>query len=314
MNTIDLPIKFGSDGLVPAVIVDSSTSDVLMVGFMNETALERTRGTGYVHFWSRSRQTIWKKGETSGHLQEVVSIAVNCELNSLLIEVNQTGAVCHDGYPTCYYRLLEPDNSLTRIRDRWFDPADVYGDDSGLAGTTKRWWGAYETLRTTSLEASSGTSRLLRDGQDRVTSRIADELLELAGALDGTHRHVDLTSDVALEGGQVCYWVVLRCIREGITWDDVRPDRALDAQANLSESASRTVAQLLRREAELWKSNVGVDVAAMAHGTFSLVAGACSAAGVEPGSLILADLNELRTRSYLEDYFAGAAAAGATHG
>jgi phosphoribosyl-AMP cyclohydrolase/phosphoribosyl-ATP pyrophosphohydrolase len=307
MTSLDLPINFGSDGLVSAVIVDGSTSDVLMVGFMNEAALELTRQSGYVHFWSRSRQTIWKKGETSGHLQEVVSIAVNCELNSLLIEVNQTGAVCHDGYPTCYYRLLEPDNSLTRIRDRWFDPADVYGDASGLAGITRRWWGAYETLRVTNLEARSGTSRLLRDNQDRVTTRVADELLELAGALDGTHRHVDLTSDVALEGGQVCYWAVLRCIRDGITWDDVRPDRALDTQGSLSESASRTVAQLLRREAELWKVNLGVDIAAMAHATFSLVAGACSVAGVDPKSLILADLNELRTRSYLEEYFADVA-------
>lgn len=314
MNSIELPIVFGPDGLVSAVIVDSSSTDVLMVGFMNQTALERTRSTGYVHFWSRSRETIWKKGETSGHLQEVVSIAVNCELNSLLIEVIQTGAVCHDGYPTCYYRLLEPDNSLTTIGDRWFDPADVYGEESGLAGTTTRWWGAYETLRATNLEDRSGTSRLLRDNQDRVTSRVADELLELAGALDGSHRHVDLTSDVALEGGQVCYWVVLRCIREGIAWDDVRPDRALDTRASLSESASRTVAQLLRREADLWRTNVSVDVAAMAHGTLSLVAGACSAAGVDPGSLIVADLNELRTRSYLEDYFAGVAAAGASHG
>jgi phosphoribosyl-AMP cyclohydrolase/phosphoribosyl-ATP pyrophosphohydrolase len=308
MNSIELPINFGPDGLVSAVIVDSSTSDVLMVGFMNALALEHTRQSGFVHFWSRSRQTIWKKGETSGHVQEVVSIAVNCELNSLLVEVNQIGAVCHDGYPTCYYRILEPDNSLTTIRDRWFDPADVYGEESGLAGITKRWWGAYETLRSTNLEAQSGTSRLLREAQDRVTSRIADELLELAGALDGTHRHVGLTSDVALEGGQVCYWIALRCIRDGMSWDDVRPDRALDTQGNLSESASRTVAQLLRREAELWALNGGIDVAAMAHGTLSLVAGACSVAGVEPKSLIVADLNELRTRSYLEDYFTDVAA------
>ncbi len=298
-----LPIHFGPDGLVPAVIVEAATGSVLMVGFMNELALERTRETGFVHYWSRSRQQLWKKGETSGHLQEVVSIAVNCELNTLLIEVIQQGAVCHDGYPTCFYRQLEPDNSLTLIRDRWFDPADVYGEGTGIADLTRRWWGAYEFLKSHDLEASSGTSRLLRSSADRVTARICDELRELAGALDGTHRHVDLTSDVELEGGQVCYWVALRCIRDGIHWDAVRPDRALAASGGVAESASSTIARLLRREADLWENGAGLDVGALAHGTLALVTGACVAAGVDPKSLIVADLNELRTRRYLEQYF-----------
>ncbi len=303
-----LPIRFGPDGLVPAVIVEAATGSVLMVGFMNELALERTRETGYIHYWSRSRQQIWKKGETSGHVQEVISIAVNCELNSLLIEVIQVGAVCHDGYPTCFYRQLEPDNSLTLIRDRWFDPADVYGEGTGIADLTRRWWGAYEFLKANDLEATSGTSRLLRSPDDRITSRIADELRELAGALDGTHRHVDRTLDVELEGGQVCYWVALRCIREGLTWDDVRPDRALATSGGVAESASNTLARLLRREADLWVSGGGLDVGALAHGTLSLVTGACVAAGVDPKALIVADLNELRTRPYLEGYFAAGSA------
>ena len=270
---------------------------------MNDLALERTRATGYVHYWSRSRQQLWQKGETSGHVQEVVSIAVNCELNTLLIEVNQAGAVCHDGYPTCFYRQLEPDNSLMTIRDRWFDPADVYGDGTGIGDLTRRWWGAYAWLKTTDLEGVSGTSRLLRSEDDRITVRVADELRELAGALDGTHRHVGLKSDVELEGGQVAYWVALRCIREGLTWDDVRPDRALEASGGVSETAAGTIARLLQREADLWSSGAAVDVAAFAHGTLSLVTGACVAAGVEPRMLIIADLNELRTRQYLEDYF-----------
>lgn len=303
--TTALPIRFGADGLLPVVIVEAATGSVLMVGFMNALALDLTRSTGQVHFWSRSRQVIWKKGETSGHVQEVVSIAVNCELNSLLIEVIQTGAVCHDGYPTCFYRQLEPDNSLTLLRDRWFDPADVYGDGTSLAELTERWWGAYEVLRDEDLESRSGTSRLLREPDDRITLRIADELRELAGALDGTHRHVDLTSDVELEGGQVLYWVAIRCIRDRVSWNDVRPDRALAANESIvTEAAAGSLARLLRREADLWTSGTSLDLAAMAHGTFSLVSGACVAAGVEPRSLIVADLNELRTRTYMNDFFA----------
>ena len=300
-----LPLQFDDQGLVPAVIVDATSGDVLMVGFMNEPAINATRETGFVHFWSRSRQKLWQKGETSGHVQELVSLSVNCEQNSLLIEVNQKGAVCHDGYPTCYYRQLLPDNTLSITRDRWFDPADVYGQSSGQETLTKRWWGAYEFLRDHDLASRSGTSRLLREADDRVTPRVADELRELAGALDGTHRHVDVTSDVELEGGQVAYWVALRCIRDGISWDAVRPDRAFDTSSQPSEIANGTIAMLLRREADLWLSQAGLELSAMAHGTLALVAEACAVAGVEPKSLIVADLNDLRTRTYLSPYFDG---------
>ncbi|CAN5857765.1 hypothetical protein BH24CHL3_BH24CHL3_11180 [soil metagenome] len=301
-----MPVRFGPDGLVPAVIVEAVTGDVLMVGFMNDEALRHTRHTGYVHYWSRGRQTLWKKGETSGHLQEVVQISVNCELNSLLIEVNQRGAVCHDGYPTCFYRHLEPDNSLTQVRERWFDPADVYGGKSGLASSTRRWWGAYEALRAHDWESTSGTSRLLRAGDDRVTVRLAEELRELAGALDGSHRHVGAKSDVALEGGQVCYWVALRCIRDGLTWMQVRPDRALDAPPTVDETAATSLAGLLRREADFWETGANLDISALAHGTLAMVASACAVFGIPASSLIVADLNDMRTRSYLAPYFEAA--------
>jgi phosphoribosyl-AMP cyclohydrolase/phosphoribosyl-ATP pyrophosphohydrolase len=306
MSDSTLPLVFGPDGLVPAVITDTATGDVLMVGFMNEEALRHTRQTGFVHFWSRSREALWKKGETSGHVQEVQQISINCERNSLLIEVAQTGAVCHDGYPTCFYRRLEPDNSVVTIRDRWFDPADVYGHPgSGLATTTRRWWGAYESLRTNDWESASATSRLLRSRDDRVTNRLAEELRELAGALDGSHRHVDPASDVALEGGQVCYWIALRCIRDGLGWMQVRPDRALDAPASVGEGATASLANLIRREADFWLAGSKLDVAALAHGSLAMVAAACTVVGVTPASLISADLNDMRTRSYLVPYFEG---------
>src|SRR5665811_414638 len=111
-------IRFGDDELISAAIQDTHSGDLLMVGFMNREALDATRASGYVHFWSRSRGKLWKKGETSGHVQRVEEIRINCELNSLLIEVEQVGAVCHEGYDTCYYRRLEPDGGLTTVRDR----------------------------------------------------------------------------------------------------------------------------------------------------------------------------------------------------
>jgi phosphoribosyl-AMP cyclohydrolase len=296
-----LPIVWPEDGLIPAVIQDASSGDVLMVGFMNETALDRTRSTGFVHFWSRSRRKLWKKGETSGHVQRVEDIYVNCEQNSLLIEVDQTGAVCHTGHPTCYYRRLEVDNSLQTVRDRWFDPLDVYGNQSGLAGITALWWDAYAFLQGESLEAKSGTSRLLR-GEVSVVPRLQDELRELAGVLDGTHVHGSQRDDALLEASQVCYWTAVEAIRTGIDREAVRPDRAFDTSSAESAPNPGTLARLIRAAAERLEGQELNSPAA--HELFMQVAQACAALGIDPLEPIRRDIEELRGRDYLAAYFA----------
>ncbi len=295
-----LPIEWPSDGLIPAVIQDATSHDVLMVGFMNREALERTRESGFVHFWSRSRQKLWKKGETSGHVQQVCDIFVNCELNSLLIEVLQVGAVCHDGYPTCYYRRLTPENGLETVRDRWFDPADVYGDNVGLETTTRRWWGAYEYLRNTDLADVSGTSRRLRDAETSLAPRIADELREFAGVLDGSHIHAGQAEDILLEGSQVLYWVAAELIRTGITFDVVRPDRAMDVTSE-SATSPETMAKIVRRQAE--DLPTGTLTAEAGHALIALVANAAASLGVAALDLVRNDLADLETRNYLAPYF-----------
>lgn len=298
--TAPLPITWPADGLIPAVIQDAGTKDVLMVGFMNLEALERTRETGLVHFWSRSRNKLWQKGETSGHVQKVRDIFVNCELNSLLIDVDQVGAVCHDGYPTCYYRRLEDDNGLETIRDRWFDPEDVYDSASGLRGTTELWWGAYEYLHENDLEEVSGTSRRLRDGSTSLVPRIADELLELAGVLDGTHIHTSQREDLILEASQVCYWIASEMVRREVSFSEVRPDRALDVTSE-DLAPTGTVARVIARNAE--DLGEGPVDGARAHALFALVASAAVAAGIRPIDVIEKDLAELRSRDYLAPYF-----------
>jgi phosphoribosyl-AMP cyclohydrolase len=121
-------VQYGADGLAPVVVQDAVSGDVLMLAFMNDDALRLTQETGRAHFWSRGRNALWRKGETSGHEQLVDEIRVNCEQNSLLLLVRQVGAVCHDGYPTCFYRRTAPDGSLTIVRNRAFDPSSVYRD------------------------------------------------------------------------------------------------------------------------------------------------------------------------------------------
>ena len=117
---------FDHGGLVPAVLQDSPTGAVLMVGFMNPPALERTLATGLVHFWSRSRERLWLKGEHSGHYQLVEELRVNCEENSLLLLVRSVGPVCHEGYSSCYFRRAGAGGKLEPVGERLFDPEDVY--------------------------------------------------------------------------------------------------------------------------------------------------------------------------------------------
>ena len=178
-------LKFDRQGLIPVVIQDDASAEVLMVAFMNQEALELTQRTGFTHFYSRSRNTIWRKGEQSGNVQEVRAIFVNCEENSLLIRVVQHGgAACHEGYRSCYYRRLLPDETYETVAERVFDPATVYEsnvpieskqfpiaeDDAvveemqrTLEGHMRQLYGAYIYLRDHDLSTESNTSRLLQE-------------------------------------------------------------------------------------------------------------------------------------------------------
>lgn len=93
-------------GLVPVIAQDASTNAVLMLAYANEAALRKTQETGFAHYWSRSRQALWKKGESSGHVQQVVAIWVDCDADTLIYRVRQTGPACHTGKPTCFFREL----------------------------------------------------------------------------------------------------------------------------------------------------------------------------------------------------------------
>ena len=107
--------KFGSDGLITGVVTDSASGAVLMVAHLDQSAIDATLATGQAHFWSRSRQRLWKKGETSGHLLTVREIRVDCDQDALWLICDPAGPTCHTGEPSCFYRQLQPDGSLVRI-------------------------------------------------------------------------------------------------------------------------------------------------------------------------------------------------------
>lgn len=105
--TEDLEQYFAKGELIPAVVQEASTGQVLMLAYMNQESLKRTLESGYTWFWSRSRQELWNKGATSGHLQKVVALYSDCDNDTLLVQVKQTGAACHTGHHSCFYTKME---------------------------------------------------------------------------------------------------------------------------------------------------------------------------------------------------------------
>ena len=119
-----------SDGLVPAIIQDDRSGEVLMLGFMNADSLNETQLSGEVVFFSRSRNKPWKKGETSGHVLRVREIRVDCDADALLVRVEAVGpGVCHEGYRSCFFRVVEPNGREKVIAERTFSPEAVYGSE-----------------------------------------------------------------------------------------------------------------------------------------------------------------------------------------
>jgi len=114
------------DGLVPVIVQDDRSGAVLMLAYMNQASFDRTVATGYATYWSRSRQKLWVKGESSGHRQKVRAIHVDCDGDTVLLRVEQEGgAACHEGYPSCFFRK-HADDEWRVVETRVFDPAKVY--------------------------------------------------------------------------------------------------------------------------------------------------------------------------------------------
>jgi phosphoribosyl-AMP cyclohydrolase len=111
-----------TNGLIPVIVQDAKTKQVLMSAYANEEAVSLTLSTGYAHYFSRSRNKLWKKGEESGHLQKVVNVLIDCDADCLLYLVEQKGCACHEGYVSCFFRTIDGKIILPRLKD----PKDIY--------------------------------------------------------------------------------------------------------------------------------------------------------------------------------------------
>jgi phosphoribosyl-AMP cyclohydrolase len=121
-------LKWGTNGLIPVIVQDVENGDVLMLAWMNEEALRATLATGQTHFYSRSRKSHWHKGGTSGHVQHVESIWLDCDGDVILIKARQVGGACHQGYRSCFFRRVDGNGTMLEVAARpVFDSAAVYG-------------------------------------------------------------------------------------------------------------------------------------------------------------------------------------------
>ena len=127
MQDIVKELKFNKDGLIPAIVQNAENNEVLMLGYINEESFLKTLKTGKVHFFSRSRQKLWLKGETSGHFQLLKEILLDCDNDTLLLKVQQVKGACHKGYRSCFYRKFELSTGRFKIfKKKIFEPKKIY--------------------------------------------------------------------------------------------------------------------------------------------------------------------------------------------
>lgn len=190
-------IRWDERGLVPAIVQDDLSGQVLMLAYMNREALERTLETGEAHFWSRSRQALWHKGESSGHVQRVRAVHIDCDGDTLLLLVDPAGPACHTGHRTCFYRRLdgEQDPEAKPFRQRLSDL---------LAG------------RKAHPSETSYTSRLFQAGTARILQKVGEEAVEVIIAAQNEPRE-----RLIAEAADLLYHLNVALLAYDIDWEEV---------------------------------------------------------------------------------------------
>lgn len=195
-------VRFDADGLVPAVVQDAGTGRVLTVAYMNRESLGRTLDTGRTWFWSRSRRELWNKGAISGNVQHVRGVLVDCDGDALVVLVDQTGAACHTGEESCFFRTLsgadaQPFAGIASL-------ARIVADRAAAADPD-----------------ASYTARLLAKGVDTVCKKVGEEATEVVLAAKGRER-----SQVVYESADLLYHLVVLWQHAGVSFDEVAAELA----------------------------------------------------------------------------------------
>lgn len=205
-----LDIQYDEQGLIPAIIQEDGSGQVLMMAYMNKEALNKTIDTGYTWFYSRSRQTLWMKGESSGHVQEVKSIRYDCDADCLLVLVEQTGAACHTGHHSCFYRTLEGQE----LEAPQFDPHKIYAGKAGPGILFE----LYDVLLQRQQERPEGsyTSYLFNEGLDKILKKVGEESAEVIIAAKNRSKE-----EVSYEVADLIYHLLVMLVEQGVELSDI---------------------------------------------------------------------------------------------
>ena len=194
-------LKFDENGLIPAIVVDTDSKDVLMLAYMNAESLRISMEEGRTCFWSRSRKTLWRKGETSGNVQKIVSITADCDADTLVVEVKKSGPACHTGAVSCF-----------------FQPVFIGEEAPGFQYTD-----LFEMLRGRKTEPKAGsyTTYLFEKGIDKILKKIGEETTEvIISAKDGDR------ANTIYEIGDLMYHVMVLMIESGIEPEEIKREMA----------------------------------------------------------------------------------------
>ena len=203
-------IKFDERGLVPAIIQDNQTGQVLMMAYMNAESLDKTLSTGKTWFYSRSRQALWMKGETSGHVQSVKDVYYDCDEDTLLFKVEQTGAACHTGHYSCFYRNMEGEEVAPVL----VDPNRVYGSTAGPGILYE----LYDLIldRKAHMPEGSYTTYLFDKGLDKILKKVGEENAEVIIAAKNRNR-----SELVYETSDLLYHLLVLLVEQGVSLEDI---------------------------------------------------------------------------------------------
>lgn len=196
--------KLNSDGLLPVVVQNYKTGEVLMVAYMNEEAFDQTVKTGKMTYYSRSRQELWVKGETSGHFQYVKSMTIDCDKDTLLAKVDQVGAACHTGSPTCFYQ-------------------PIVGNDYDETNPLQVFQSVYDTIQDRKEHPKEGsyTNYLFEKGLDKILKKVGEEATELVIAAKNPN-----PEEIKYELSDFLYHAMVLMVERGVTWEDITKELA----------------------------------------------------------------------------------------
>lgn len=198
-------LKFDDKGLIPVVVQEYDTNKVLMLAYMNEEALNKTFETGLVHYYSRSRQQLWLKGETSGHYQHVCEITVDCDQDSLLVIVKQDGAACHTGNKSCFYRNLDQTGETSERVDKEDKSYRILRDLYNVISERKD-----------NPKEGSYTNYLFDKGIDKILKKVGEECAEVIIAAKNAP-----ISELRYEVSDLFYHLTVLMIERGLTLEEI---------------------------------------------------------------------------------------------